>query len=36
VALNTFRELRPLEPERQIEAAQLMVAISRYTIGYAR
>jgi ParB-like chromosome segregation protein Spo0J len=36
VALNTFRELRRLQPERQIEAAQLMVAMNRYTIGYAR
>ena len=36
VAFNTFRELRRLQPERQIEAAQLMVAMNRYTIGYAR
>jgi ParB-like chromosome segregation protein Spo0J len=36
VALNTFRELRRLQPERQIEAAQLMIAMNRYTIGYAR
>lgn len=36
VAINTFRELRRLRPERQIEAAQLMVAMNRYTIGYAR
>ncbi len=36
VAINTFRELRRLCPERQIEAAQLMVAMNRYTISYAR
>jgi hypothetical protein len=36
VAFNTFRELRRLQPERQVEAAQLMVAMNRYTIGYAR
>ena len=36
VAINTFRELRRLRFERQIEAAQLMVAMARYTIGYAR
>ncbi len=36
VAINTFRELRRLRPERQVEAAQLMVAMNRYTIGYAR
>jgi ParB-like chromosome segregation protein Spo0J len=36
IAINTFRELRRLRPERQIEAAQLMIAMNRYTIGYAR
>lgn len=36
VALNTFAELRRLKPLRQIEAAQLMVAMNRYTISYAR
>jgi hypothetical protein len=36
VALNTFGELRRLKPMRQIEAAQLMVAMNRYSISYAR
>lgn len=36
LAINTFRELRRLCPERQMEAAQLMVAMNRYTVNYAR
>lgn len=36
VALNSFRELRKMCPERQVEAARLMVAMNRYTISYAR
>lgn len=36
VAIATFRELRRLRPDRQVEAAQLMVAMNRYTISYAR
>lgn len=36
VAIQTFRELRRLRPERQIEAAQLMVAMNRYNLSYAR
>ncbi len=36
VALNTFVELRRLKPMRQIEAAELMIAMNRYSISYAR
>jgi ParB-like chromosome segregation protein Spo0J len=36
VPINSFRELRKLKPMRQIEAAELMVAMNRYTISYAR
>lgn len=36
VALNTFGELRRLKPMRQIEAAELMIAMNRYSISYAR
>ena len=36
VPINSFHELRKLKPMRQIEAAELMVAMNRYTISYAR
>jgi ParB-like chromosome segregation protein Spo0J len=36
VAIHSFNELRKLKPMRQIEAAELMVAMNRYTISYAR
>ncbi len=36
VPINTFRELKRLAPMRQIEASELMVAMNRYTINYAR
>jgi hypothetical protein len=36
VPINSFHELRKLKPMRQIEAADLMVAMNRYTISYAR
>lgn len=36
VPINSFHELRRLKPMRQIEAADLMVAMNRYTISYAR
>ena len=36
VPLNTFSELRRLCSPRQIEAAELMVAMNRYTISYAK
>lgn len=36
VALTGFRVLKKMKPLRQIEAAQLMVAMNKYTINYAR
>lgn len=36
VPIHSFAELRKLKPMRQIEAAELMVAMNRYTISYAR
>jgi hypothetical protein len=36
VPINSFHELRKLKPMRQIEAAELMIAMNRYTISYAR
>jgi hypothetical protein len=36
VSINTFWQLKKLAPLRQIEAAELMVAMNKYTIGYAK
>jgi ParB-like chromosome segregation protein Spo0J len=36
VALNAFTELRKMTPLRQIEAAELMIAMNRFTGSYAR
>jgi ParB-like chromosome segregation protein Spo0J len=36
IAINTFTELRKMVPLRQIEAAELMVAMNKYTISYAK
>jgi ParB-like chromosome segregation protein Spo0J len=36
VSINTFWQLKKLIPLRQIEAAELMVAMNKYTIGYAK
>jgi len=36
VPINSFQELKKLKPMRQIEAAELMIAMNRYTISYAR
>lgn len=36
IAIHAFAELRKLAPLRQIEAAELMVAMNNYTISYAR
>lgn len=36
VPISTFAELRKMVPMRQIEAAQLMVAMSKYSITYAK
>ena len=36
IAIHALVELRKLAPLRQIEAAELMVAMNKYTIGYAK
>lgn len=36
VPIHSFHQLRKLKPMRQIEAAELMVAMNRYTVSYAR
>lgn len=36
VPLNVFTELRFLKPVRQIEAAQAMITMNRYSIAYAK
>lgn len=36
IAIHTFTELKKLVPLRQIEAAELMVAMNKYTISYAK
>jgi ParB-like chromosome segregation protein Spo0J len=36
LAIQTFSELKKMTPLRQIEAADLMVAMNKYTVGYAR
>ena len=36
VPINSFTELRKMAPLRQIEAAELMVAMNKYTINYAK
>ncbi|MEZ5654931.1 MAG: plasmid partitioning protein RepB C-terminal domain-containing protein [Sphingobium sp.] len=36
VPLNTFTELRRLKPMRQIAAAEMMVAMNRYSTGYVK
>lgn len=36
VSINSFDALRKMLPERQVEAAELMVAMNNFTIGYAR
>ena len=36
IAIFTFTELRKLVPLRQIEAAELMVAMNKFTINYAK
>ena len=36
IAINTFTELKKMVPLRQIEAAELMVAMNKYTISYAK
>jgi len=36
VPINTFRELKKLRPMRQIEAAETMIAMNRYSWPYAK
>lgn len=36
VSINSFDALRKMLPERQVEAAELMVAMNKYTVSYAR
>lgn len=36
VPINSFAELKKMRPVRQIEAAQLMVAMNKYCISYAQ
>lgn len=36
VPLNTFNELRRLRPMRQIEATEIMIAMNRFSVSYAR
>jgi len=36
LAMNTFTELKKMAPMRQIEAAELMVAMNKYTLSYAK
>src|SRR5712675_2159380 len=36
IAINTFSEFKKMIPLRQIEAAELMVAMNKYTISYAK
>ena len=36
IAMQTFTELKKMTPLRQIEAAELMVAMNKYTISYAK
>lgn len=36
VPVNTFVQLRKLKPMRQIEAAEMMVAMNQYSINYAQ
>jgi ParB-like chromosome segregation protein Spo0J len=36
IAIHTFTELKKMVPLRQMEAAELMVAMNKYTISYAK
>lgn len=36
IGLNTFTELKKMLPLRQIEAAELMVAMNKFTLSYAK
>ncbi len=36
IAIHTFSELKKMVPLRQIEAAELMVAMNKYTVNYSK
>ena len=36
ISIHTFTELKKMVPLRQIEAAELMVAMNKYTVSYAK
>lgn len=36
ISINSFDALRKMQPERQVEAAELMVGMNMFTISYAR
>jgi len=36
ISISSFDALRKMQPERQVEAAELMVAMNKFTISYAR
>ena len=36
ISINSFDALKKMGPERQVEAAELMVAMNKFTISYAR
>ncbi|KRA82541.1 plasmid partitioning protein RepB C-terminal domain-containing protein [Altererythrobacter sp. Root672] len=36
VAINAFKQLRVLKPMRQIAAAEMMVAMNQYSLGYVK
>ena len=36
IGMNTFTDLKKMVPMRQIEAAELMVAMNKYTVSYAK
>ena len=36
IAINAFWQLKKMVPMRQIEAAEIMVAMNRFTIGYVK
>lgn len=35
VAMNSFKELRKMKSLRQIDAAQLMIEMNKYSVSYA-
>lgn len=36
ISINTFDTLKKMGPERQVEAAELMIAMNKFSISYAR